>query len=135
MGEIRRLKEVFLAPLQGLLEEASAKGEITLPPFPKFTQALFADYFAGIAYHWVHDASPKQIKTTQLTDISLNLITSLLQSGVINKTMDVVHFLLRSHFTHLVQGLGHWFPPMEQPQAEAAPKKTKTRKTPAKGQA
>jgi len=140
MGEIRRLKDLFLEPLQGLLEEASSKGEITLPPFPRFTQGLLADYFAGIAYHWVHDTSVGQSKTTQLTDISLNLVTAVLQSGMINKALDVVHFLARSHFSHLVQGLEHWFPGRLGPEEAAGdnpqPRKTKQRKaTPAKGQA
>jgi len=141
LGELHQLRQQFLVPVEQLFSLAIDRGEIVQPPMRRMIEGLFADLTHGLLFYWLRDESENSEQTAQLIDMSLGLGVSFLESGLLNKGMDLVYFLFRRHLTDFaghLEGLmgfkqrgfsGLFRPDKGKPEA---PKRTKTVKKPVK---
>lgn len=87
-----------------LLSELSDHEDYPNIPMQSTIATLLTDYVLGITLYWMKDDSEEFSNTTQLTDLSIGIIDSLLKSGIINKSMEMAGFVIK---THLLRGLAH----------------------------
>ncbi len=86
-----------LAPLIAqFLDDAWEKEEIPSFPFQSVLPDMMCEYLIGVLYFWIKDESEEFHETTELIDLSLNLMMTLLKSGIINHTTDFLGFMLKS---------------------------------------
>jgi len=71
-------------------------------PLPTLLSGLLTDYLMMIVFYWIKDDSEEFSNTTQFCDLSVSMIDSVLQSGVMNKALDVLSFFIKHH---LLRGL------------------------------
>ena len=91
-------KEEFLC----LLNDLSESEQYPDIPMPTMLATLLTDYLLGMTFYWIKDDSEEFSNTTQLTDLTINIIDSVLKSGLINKFMEVAGFVIK---THLLRGI------------------------------
>ena len=93
-------REVFNELLESLEENEH------YPPvaMPSLMAHLLTDYLMMMVFYWVKDDSEEFSQTTQLADLSITMIDTVLQSGVLNKSLDVLSFFIKHH---LLRGLSH----------------------------
>ncbi|MCV2351686.1 TetR/AcrR family transcriptional regulator [Paucibacter sp. Y2R2-4] len=96
------LRQAFIE----MLTQAEAAGEIAPCAFKPSLGGLLADYVYGIAAYWLKDDSEQFGNTTQLVDLSLGVLVLALQSGIVNKLLDLGGFMLRSQLSRLLQNQG-----------------------------
>ena len=86
-----------LTPIMAqFLDDAWEKEEIPTFPFQGVLPDMLCEYLIGVLYFWIKDESEEFHETTQLIDLSLNLMMTLLKSGIINHTTDFLGFMLKS---------------------------------------
>lgn len=78
------------------LDDAWENEEIPTFPFQSVLPDMLCEYLIGVLYFWIKDESEEFHETTELIDLSLNLIMTLLKSGIINHTTDFLGFMLKS---------------------------------------
>ncbi len=78
------------------LDDAREKEKIPTFPFQNVLPNMLCEYMIGVLYFWTRDESEEFHETTQLIDLSLNFVTALLKSGIINHTADFLGFMLKS---------------------------------------
>ncbi len=94
--------KVLLQPeLQVLLEQAEAAGQIAPCAFKAALAGLWVDYLYGVIAFWLHDESAQESETSELVDLSLELLVLLLQTGLLNRLLAFGGFLLRAQ-------MGRW---------------------------
>ncbi|MCV2370630.1 TetR/AcrR family transcriptional regulator [Roseateles oligotrophus] len=103
MGDELPGKQVLKQAFAEMLEQAESKGEIAACGFQPSLAALLADGVYAITAYWLRDESDEFANTTQMVDLSLNLLVLTLHSGIINKALDLGGFLLRSQLTRLLR--------------------------------
>lgn len=103
MGDDLPGKSLLKQSFADMLEQAEDKGEIAPCGFKPSLAALLADAVYAVTTYWLHDDSEEFANTTQMVDLSLGLLVLTLQSGVINKALDLGGFLLRSQLTRLLR--------------------------------
>jgi len=64
---------------------------------------LGCDYIFGIIYYWIQDESENYDNTTLMVDKSLEIIYSVLQSGLINKIEDLLGFIVKTHILNNIK--------------------------------
>lgn len=99
LDDLLGLKEIFAQEVVLLLERAVEKGEIQRPPSIELASKFVADFFLILVNYWAKDQSEDKTQTTNFMDLSLGLIVAVLVSGIINKGLDLIVFLLRQHLT------------------------------------
>lgn len=99
-------KELLRQAFVAMLEQAEAAGEIAPCAFKPSLGGLLADYVYGITAYWLKDDSEEFGNTTQLVDLSLAVLVLALQSGLINKLLDLGGFMLRSQLARMLQSPG-----------------------------
>jgi len=87
--------------LEGEFAQAEAAGQIAPCSFKPALAGLWVDYLYGLIAFWLEDASEHEAETSELVDLSLELLVLLLQSGLINRLLTLGGFLLRTH-------MGRW---------------------------
>jgi len=80
-----------------MLEAAIEAGEIPDQPYQELIPRLFWDYQTGVLAYWLKDDSDWFTNTTQFVDKSMDIIATILQQGMLAKSMDLVSFLFRTH--------------------------------------
>ena len=80
-----------------MFEAAVEVGEIPDLVFLELTYHFFWDYYVGLIFYWLRDRSDQFQDTTILLDKSLDLGTTFIKAGVVNKALDVASFLFRHH--------------------------------------
>lgn len=85
-----------------LLSELDDNEDYPSIPMPSIIATLLTDYLLGITLYWIKDDSEEFSNTTQLTDLSINMIDTTLKSGLVNKAMDMFGFVIK---THIIRGL------------------------------
>jgi len=100
--DIARVKKEFNDAAKELFEEAIKKKEITSFPLQNMIPELFSEYVQGIVLYWLKDDSEEFTNTTQMVDLSLDLSMLVLESGIIDKTMEIFSFLFKSHLLHFM---------------------------------
>ncbi len=93
----------LLDMVEELVEMATEAGEIEPLSFKGAVLPLFSDYLLGVVYYWVHDKSEKFNNTTVMVDKSLDLIYSVLQSSIINKSEELVRFVVKTHILNSIK--------------------------------
>lgn len=106
LGQAMPGKTLLQRAFVEMLEQAEAGGEIAPCAFTPSLGGLLADYVYGIAAYWLKDESDEFGNTTQLIDLSLGVLVLALQSGIINKLLDLGGFMLRSQLARLLQDQG-----------------------------
>lgn len=94
----------FKAEFTELLADLQANPDYPDIPMQGTLASLLTDYVFGMTLYWMKDDSKAFTNTTQLTDLSIGIIDSVLQSGFINKAFDMFGFIIK---THLLRGLSH----------------------------
>lgn len=94
---IEETKRLFTAMVVDMLDAAMEAGEIPEQPYRELLPRLFWDYMTGIMTYWLKDNSEGFANTTQVIDRSMELITAILQTGMVGKLLDLVSFLFRTH--------------------------------------
>jgi len=90
-------RALFTTCVKDMIDAAIEAGEIPDQPYQGMIPELITDLYLGIVYYWLKDDSEGFTRTTQLLDKSLDLLVSLLNSGVVAKAMDIAAFLFRQH--------------------------------------
>ncbi|MCB2185040.1 MAG: TetR family transcriptional regulator [Deltaproteobacteria bacterium] len=95
--ELQAIKAPFQECLSRIFDSAVENGEIQEPPFRDLSLHLFWDYFLGVVFYWLKDASECFSDTTELIDKTMDLASAVLAAGLVNKVFDIVTFLFRNH--------------------------------------
>ena len=89
------------------LQEAEERGEIEPCDFKGLAGSAYTDYLAGVVAYWLADTSDEFADTTQLVDLSLDLVVQALRAGLVNRVMQLGGFVLRSQMARMArQGSG-----------------------------
>lgn len=104
-SEMATSRSIFIEAVSDMLDAAIEAGEIPEQPYQGMIPELITDLYLGITYYWLKDDSTSFVLTTQLLDKSLNLTVSLLQSGIVAKTLDIASFLFRQHISTYMDNL------------------------------
>lgn len=94
VGETKIAHKEFLG---AQLEQAIFKGDFPEPPFKDFLVSLMWDYHIGMLYYWLQDNDESSMRTTELIDLSLQVLEEILRSNLFNKIYGVAHFLFKEH--------------------------------------
>lgn len=100
--DIAPVKQEFNDAAKEFFDEAIKKKEITSIPFQNMIPELFSEYVLGIVLYWLKDESEEFSNTTQMIDLSLDLSILILESGIIDKTIEIFSFLFKSHLLHFM---------------------------------
>jgi len=104
-SEMANSRAMFIEVVSDMLDAAIEAEEIPEQPYQGLLPELITDLYLGILCYWLKDDSERFTRTTQLLDKSLDLVVSLLQSGVVAKALDIVSFLFRQHISSLLDNL------------------------------
>jgi TetR/AcrR family transcriptional regulator of autoinduction and epiphytic fitness len=92
------LKQTFTQ----MLVQAETTGEIVACGFKPSLSGLLADYVYAVVAYWLRDDTEAFGNTTQMVDLSLEVLVLALRSGLIDKLLALGGFMLRSQLTHLL---------------------------------
>lgn len=87
---------------QDLLVELDEDNSYPNIPMQSTLAALLTDALFGITLYWMKDESEGFSNTTQLCDLAIGIVDATLKSGLINKTMDIIGFIIK---THIMRGM------------------------------
>jgi len=94
---LQAIRSGFDGIIADLLEAAVQVDEIPDQVFLGQIYSFFWLYNAGIVFYWLKDGSDQFQNTTVLLDKSLDLAVSFLRAGILNKVLDILTFLLKTH--------------------------------------
>jgi AcrR family transcriptional regulator len=108
--EFTPIKDEFIKTADAFFEDAVKKNEIKEHTFKKFISNLYWDYAGVVTLYWCNDSSKGFTNTSQLIDMSLDIIVEILKSGIIGKLADIGVFLFRNHIYSNFQSVSKLFP-------------------------
>lgn len=85
------------------LREAEEREEIVPCGFKPLLSSLFIDYMMIVVLYWLKDKSEENADTTQLIDLTLEIFVLILQTGIINKCIDLGSFMLRNQLARVLR--------------------------------
>lgn len=91
------------AQILAFLEEAEEQGEIVPFDFKPILASLMMDYVLVLVQYWLKDESKQEADTTQLIDLTLEILLLVLQSGIINKFIELFSFILRNQMARMLR--------------------------------
>ncbi len=91
------------AQILAFLEEAEEQGEIVPCDFKPLLASLMMDYVLMLVQYWLKDESKQEADTTQLMDLTLEILLVVLQSGIINKFIELISFMLRNQIARVLR--------------------------------
>ncbi|WP_374658543.1 TetR/AcrR family transcriptional regulator [Inhella sp.] len=94
-------KALLQPVVERLLDEAEAAGQIAPCRFKAALAGLWVDYLYGLMAFWQQDASAQEAETSELVDLSLELLVLVLQTGLLDRLLALGGFLLRAQ-------MGRW---------------------------
>lgn len=97
VSEFAPIKKSFLDQSRKIFEEAKEKNEMEELPAMDFMMNLYWDYSIIITFYWLRDDSENFTNTSQVIDMTLDIVTGVIKSGAIPRVMDLASFLFRSH--------------------------------------
>jgi AcrR family transcriptional regulator len=95
--ELERANGELIDMIEELVDIAIESNEIEPLPFSTTILPLFSSYYYGIVYYWINDDSDYYDNTTIMIDKSLDLIYTILQSGMISKAEELINFVIKTH--------------------------------------
>ncbi len=106
-SDVNPIRKELVKIIAQFLNDAWEKEEIPSFPFQSVLPDMLCEYVIGVLYFWIKDKSEEFNETTQLIDLSLTLIISLLKSGIINHTTDFLGFMLKSQMFRVLNPDNH----------------------------
>ena len=97
------IRDIFINIIDDMFGAAVDVKEIPEQVFQDLIGFLLWDYNIGIVIYWTNDESDAFSNTTVFNDKSIDLICSLIKSGLVNKTFDIATFLFRNHILNRMQ--------------------------------
>jgi AcrR family transcriptional regulator len=107
--EFAPVKDIFTETIRGFMDSAIEKSEIAEHPFKGFINNVYWDYSSLMLLYWLNDESEGFSNTSQLIDMTLDIIVDILKSGIIARIADILSFLFRSHIYGNVQNITKLF--------------------------
>jgi len=95
-GDVNLIRKELVATMTKFLDDAWEKEEIPTFPFQSVLPDILCEFVIGVMYFWIKDESEEFHETTQLIDLSLNLMMNVLKSGIITHTTNFLGFMLKS---------------------------------------
>jgi len=108
-AEFAPVKDTFTETVGGFIGSAIENKEIIEHPFKGFINNLYWDYSSLMILYWLNDESEGFSNTSQLIDMTLDIIVEILKSGIIIKVTDILSFLFRSHIYGNVRSITRLF--------------------------
>lgn len=102
--DIVPVKREFNLVINEFLETARKDKEISSFPFDGLLTDFICEYIVGIVLYWISDDSEEFSNTTQMIDLTLNLGSAILSSGIIDKGMEIISFIIKSHLLRFMSG-------------------------------
>jgi len=102
--DIVPVKREFNLVIHEFLETARKDKEISSFPFDGLLTDFICEYIVGIVLYWISDDSEEFSNTTQMIDLTLNLGSAILSSGIIEKGMEIISFIIKSHLLRFMSG-------------------------------
>ncbi len=93
--------EKLKALINDFFDDAIEEGELDSFPFKSALVKTLADGVNGYVIYWLNDESEEFTDTTKLIDLSLGILVLLLRSGLIDKAIELIGFLIKSQFMRL----------------------------------
>ncbi len=90
------------ATILDFLQQAEAQEEIAPCAWKGTIATLFLDYLLLVVLYWLNDKSRDNADTTQLVELTLEILVLLLASGLINKVTEFGSFMLRNQLARLL---------------------------------
>ena len=94
-------KALLQREMESQLDQAEAAGEIAACSYKAALAGLWPDYLYGVISFWLRDESPQESETSELVDLSLELLLLVLQTGLLNRLLALGGFVLRAQ-------MGRW---------------------------
>ncbi len=94
---LKTTREAFNDLILTWVDDAIQRGEINDQPMLRWISEHVWDFGSGICCYWLKDDSSQFNQTTQLIDMSLDIIVKLLESNVLGRVSDMMSFLIKSH--------------------------------------
>ncbi|MDX8377231.1 MAG: TetR family transcriptional regulator [Mariprofundales bacterium] len=113
-SEMAQVRIMMIEVISDMLDAAIEAGEIPEQPYQTFIPALINDLYLGLLCYWLKDISENFSNTSQLVDKSLDLTVSLLRSGIISKSLDIVSFLFRQHIASYLEKMADFSMPNQE---------------------
>jgi AcrR family transcriptional regulator len=82
--------------INDFFDDAVEEGELDHFPFKSALVKILADGMNGYVLYWLNDESEDFSDTTKLIDLSLGMLVLMLRSGLIDKALELVGFLIKS---------------------------------------
>jgi len=101
-SHVNPIHQELMPVIAQFLDDARGKEDIPAFPFQSVLPDVLCEYMIGILYFWTRDESEEFHETTQLIDVSLNFVITLLKSGIINHTADFLGFMLKSQMFRIL---------------------------------
>ncbi len=101
---LKSVRAAFNALILGWIDIAVQRNEINDQPMLKWLAEHVWDYGCGITWYWIKDDSDQFNQTTQLIDMSLDVIVQILESNVLGRVSDIVSFLIKAHIFKYFDG-------------------------------
>jgi len=100
MNDMMEGRAKFVNTVREILDIAAESGEIPEQPYSTIVPELIMDLYLGLLYYWLRDDSEQFNQTSQLVDKSLDLVCSVLKSGIVGKAAEIIAFFFRNHISN-----------------------------------
>jgi TetR/AcrR family transcriptional regulator, regulator of autoinduction and epiphytic fitness len=110
LSEFIPIKDTYIKTVNQFIEESIEKNEIPDSAYKNFINNLYWDYIALMTLYWCHDTSTGFTNTSQIIDMTLDIIIQVLKGGIISKFADIGMFLFKNHIFANFQSMNKLFP-------------------------
>ncbi len=94
---LKPLRNNFHELILSWINNAIEKNEIQDQAMLNWLSEHLWEYGAGIVWYWLKDDSPQFNQTTQLIDMTLDVIIQCIESNLLGKLSDISSFLIKAH--------------------------------------
>ncbi|MBN2039681.1 MAG: TetR/AcrR family transcriptional regulator [Spirochaetes bacterium] len=109
-SEFIPIKDSFIKTVNIFFEESINNNEIPDSAYRNFINNLYWDYTALMTLYWCNDTSTGFTNTSQIIDMTLDIIIQVLKGGIISKFADIGMFLFKNHIFSNFQNMNKLFP-------------------------
>ena len=89
--------------IQAALEQYNQLNPNTPIPLLSLTAGLLTDALFGLIIFWIKDESEDFSHTQQLSNLSIELFSTFIKSGLISKSLDIMSFILKTQLVRLFE--------------------------------
>ncbi len=113
LSQLKETRRLFTVMVQDLLEAAMEAGEIPEQPYLELLPTLFWDYMNSVLAYWLKDESENFANTTRMVDGSMEILSLILETGLVGKGLDLLSFLFRTHIGSHLENLHEMAGPLK----------------------